>query len=116
MSDFLTIQGGARLQGEVVAAGAKNAALPLLITTLLTAEKCKFTNVPDLQDVSITLKLLEHFGALVERGKNSVTISVPVLRATEASYSLVKGLTSIFLGACSFAGKGACCTSCTSWR
>ncbi len=67
MSEYLEITGGNPLKGEVKIGGAKNAALPQLMATLLTAEKCIFHNVPNLEDVTIALHLLEHFGAEVER-------------------------------------------------
>jgi UDP-N-acetylglucosamine 1-carboxyvinyltransferase len=61
--DKLLIRGGRRLEGEVAISGAKNAALPELCAALLTAEPVTLTNVPRLQDVSTTLKLLRNMGA-----------------------------------------------------
>ena len=60
--DKLLIKGGRPLQGEVVISGAKNAALPELCAALLTAEPVTLTNVPRLQDVNTTLKLLRMMG------------------------------------------------------
>ncbi len=67
--DKLLIRGGRRLEGEVVISGAKNAALPELCAALLTAEPVTLTNVPRLQDVSTTLKLLRNMGAKAERSE-----------------------------------------------
>ena len=51
--------GGVALNGEVTIAGAKNAALPILCASLLTADPIELFNVPDLQDVRTMLKLLQ---------------------------------------------------------
>ena len=55
----LKIIGGQRLVGEVRVSGAKNAALPILAASLLTAEDLVLHNVPDLSDVPTIIKLLE---------------------------------------------------------
>ena len=65
--DKLTIRGGTRLAGEVTVSGAKNAALPILAASLLTADELIIDNVPQLQDVSTTLKLLRQMGVAVEQ-------------------------------------------------
>ena len=67
--DKLLIRGGRRLEGEVTISGAKNAALPELCAALLTAEPVTLTNVPRLQDVGTTLKLLRNMGVKAERSE-----------------------------------------------
>jgi len=84
------------LSGTIRASGAKNAALPLLIASLLTSETCEFRNVPNLEDVNLTLHLIEHFGGEVEFFGTTARVCVPQLIATEASYSLVKALRASF--------------------
>ncbi len=64
--DKLVIEGGQRLAGEIVVSGAKNAALPILCAGLLSAEPVHLENVPDLQDVRTTLKLLNQMGVRTE--------------------------------------------------
>ena len=64
--DKLLIRGGRRLQGEVTISGAKNAALPDLCATLLSAEPVTWHNVPRLKDVGTTLKLLGNMGVVHE--------------------------------------------------
>ena len=66
MSKF-RIQGGARLHGTVNIHGNKNAATPILAATLLTAEPCRISNVPRIQDVDNMLEIIERFGATVTR-------------------------------------------------
>lgn len=58
----LIIQGGHRLSGSIAASGAKNAALPILIATLLAPGEHRLANVPDLADISSTLSLLGRLG------------------------------------------------------
>ncbi len=96
MSEFIEIVGGTPLRGTVVAGGAKNAGLPILMSTLLTAEECVLTNVPNLTDTSLCLHLLEHFGAEVSFDGNIARVQTKKLLATEASYSLVKALRASF--------------------
>lgn len=89
--DRIVIQGGRRLAGEVPISGAKNAALPLLASTLLSRDECVISNVPRLQDVASILKLLRHLGATVrEEGPGVVGVAAPSLGATDAPYELVK--------------------------
>ncbi len=65
--DKLLIRGGRPLNGEVAISGAKNAALPELCATLLSAEPVMLHNVPQLQDTATIKKLLRHMGAVAER-------------------------------------------------
>ena len=91
--DKLLIRGGHRLQGELLISGAKNAALPELCAALLTAEPVMLHNVPKLQDVATTMRLLRHMGALAERGTDNddqVLIHAGQIHSTEATYELVK--------------------------
>lgn len=96
MSEFIEIIGGTPLSGNVTVGGAKNAGLPLLISTLLTGEECTLTNVPNLTDTSLVIHLLEQFGGDVHYDGSTVTVQTPRLLATEASYSLVKALRASF--------------------
>ncbi len=96
--DKIVVRGGRRLCGEVRVDGAKNAALPILLASLLTPEECVFRNVPDVVDVRTTLRLLEGLGATVERaGDGSVRIRAERLARLEAQYELVKTMRASFL-------------------
>jgi len=91
--DKLLIRGGRPLQGEVTISGAKNAALPELCAALLSAEPVTLANVPRLQDVSTTLRLLRNMGAKAERSESApdtVTIDAGSVTSPEATYDLVK--------------------------
>ncbi|MEY2875557.1 MAG: UDP-N-acetylglucosamine 1-carboxyvinyltransferase, partial [Pseudomonadota bacterium] len=91
--DKLLIRGGRTLQGEVTISGAKNAALPELCATLLTAEPVTLANVPVLKDVATTLKVLAQLGATSTRTAEQpdvVTVDASNITSTEATYDLVK--------------------------
>jgi UDP-N-acetylglucosamine 1-carboxyvinyltransferase len=91
--DKLLIRGGRRLEGEVTISGAKNAALPEICAALLSAEPVTLTNVPRLQDVNTTLKLLRNMGARAERSESqpdAVTVDAGSVTTPEAPYDLVK--------------------------
>ena len=88
--DKIEIQGGRRLAGRVRISGAKNAALPILVSALLTDGWNTFTNVPDLMDIRSTRALLENHGAVVERDGAAVRINAGGLNNFEAPYDLVR--------------------------
>ncbi len=88
--DKLLITGGARLRGEIAISGAKNAALPILCSALLTREPMTFTNVPHLNDIGTLLKLLGTLGVKVERSGDTVTLDASQLGDPIATYDLVK--------------------------
>ena len=60
--DKIEIIGGQRLNGEIAISGAKNAALPLMITSLLTSDTLTLKNIPDLRDVNQLVKILGNHG------------------------------------------------------
>lgn len=88
--DKLKILGGLPLVGEVRAAGAKNAALPILCASLLTADPLELSNVPQLQDIATTIRLLKLLGVKTERDEERLTLQADSLVSTEAPYELVK--------------------------
>lgn len=87
----LRIQGGLPLQGEIAISGAKNAALPILCTALLTADTMRYTNVPQLKDVSTIQKLVQQMGARVMTDNiHEIEITAANLHNLVADYELVK--------------------------
>jgi UDP-N-acetylglucosamine 1-carboxyvinyltransferase len=86
----LSIRGGVPLSGEVRVAGAKNAALPILAASLLTAAPVRITNVPQLNDVSTMVKLLERMGVRAEAGGREVALDARQVAEPFAPYDLVK--------------------------
>jgi len=94
----LIIQGGAPLSGEVRISGAKNAALPILCASLLTAETLKIENVPHLKDVTTMLSLLGQMGIGVSvDGKLGVELTAAQLSCLEAPYEMVKTMRAAIL-------------------
>jgi UDP-N-acetylglucosamine 1-carboxyvinyltransferase len=87
--DKIVVNGGKPLHGDVRISGAKNAALPVLISALLTESPCTFSNIPDLVDIKTTFKLLRNMGVEIE-GDSTVTVSAGKITASEAPYDLVK--------------------------
>ena len=92
--DKLRMVGGTPLRGEVVIAGAKNAALPILCASLLCDEPITLRNVPDLQDVRTMLKLLQEIGVTVSfpdaNSRNHVVLNAANIQSSEATYEMVK--------------------------
>jgi UDP-N-acetylglucosamine 1-carboxyvinyltransferase len=100
--DKIIIEGGQRLAGEVTVSGSKNAALPILISSLLTAEPCVYQSVPHLVDIHTTLKLLAGLGVSVDqeswvRDSGNLTIRAAQVRNFNASYDLVRTMRASFL-------------------
>ena len=92
--DKLRMVGGTPLNGEVVIAGAKNAALPILCACLLTDQPVVLRNVPDLQDVRTMLKLLQEIGVMVDfpsaGDRSHMVLNAAVIKSSEATYEMVK--------------------------
>lgn len=88
----LKVTGGCRLKGEVKASGAKNAALPILAASLLTADDLVLHNVPHLSDIRTMGKLLSGLGMNVERPSDTETVRLNAksLTTLTAPYELVK--------------------------
>ena len=88
--DKVLITGGRRLQGEVEISGAKNSALPIIASTILSADECVLSNVPLLKDIQTIKKLLECMGARIKREGCTLDINTKDLKSCEAPYELVK--------------------------
>lgn len=88
--DKMAVQGGKKLSGEVSTSGAKNAALPILFSTILAEGKHHFSNVPKLKDIESTAELLQSLGCQTERKGHDYEVHVSELKNTEAHYDLVR--------------------------
>jgi UDP-N-acetylglucosamine 1-carboxyvinyltransferase len=100
--DRIIIQGGKPLSGEISVSGAKNAALPILISSLLTPEPCTYQSVPHLADIRTTLKLLSGLGDKSDHqrwldGADELTLQADRIKNFEAPYDLVKTMRASFL-------------------
>ena len=88
--DKLVIEGGFPLKGEVIISGAKNAALPILISSLLCDETLNLQNVPNLQDIKTCIDLLSALGVSVKRQGNDCFLDANDVNNFDAPYELVK--------------------------
>nr|WP_307775397.1 UDP-N-acetylglucosamine 1-carboxyvinyltransferase [uncultured Cetobacterium sp.] len=92
------IIGGKKIEGELTVEGAKNAALPILVATLIEKGTYVLNNVPNLRDIVTLVKLLESLGLEIEKiGTHSYKIVNNGLKSLEASYDLVKKMRASFL-------------------
>ena len=91
--DKFIIQGGNPLNGEVLISGAKNAALPILCSSILADSPCTYTNIPALRDISSITKVLATLGMGIERpDKGCVVVNPTEVISCEAPYELVKSM------------------------
>ncbi|WP_341917911.1 UDP-N-acetylglucosamine 1-carboxyvinyltransferase [Hydrocarboniphaga effusa] len=89
--DKFIIEGNGPLRGEIVASGAKNAALPILCAGLLSDEPLTVTNVPKLWDIGTTRKLLTQMGVTMEQtDSHTYVIDAKPITTCVAPYELVR--------------------------
>lgn len=98
--DKIIIEGGARLKGEVRISGAKNAALPILASTILSPGTNTILNTPGLIDIKTMGKILAHLGAKVEVEEGRVEIDTTHINNPEAPYDLVRSMRASVLVLC----------------
>ena len=70
--EVFKIEGGVPLHGEVPISGSKNAALKMLAAATLTGERCRFTNVPEIEDVRVMSETLQDLGVVVDHPEPNV--------------------------------------------
>lgn len=88
--DKILIKGGSVLNGQAQVSGAKNAALPILFSTLLAEGEHSFDNVPVLKDIESTAELLKSLGCESQREGHTFKVHVNKLKSFEAHYDLVR--------------------------
>ena len=88
---LITVCGGKRLCGKVEISGMKNAALPIIFSTILTKSKCIIENVPNVSDISLSLDILRRLGATVTyyRTRGVAVIDTSTLDKNFATYDIV---------------------------
>jgi UDP-N-acetylglucosamine 1-carboxyvinyltransferase len=90
MMDKILVEGGRSLKGQVRISGAKNAALPILVSSLLAEGSNTYTNVPDLKDIESIKELLSSLGARAETQGNTVYVDTGRILSYEAPYDVVR--------------------------
>ncbi len=88
--DKIIITGNGPLHGEVRVAGAKNAALPIIAASLLSAEPLHINNIPGVRDIDTALKLLTLLGCIAERSGTDLALDTSKVHSVYAPYELVK--------------------------
>ncbi|MFV7791071.1 UDP-N-acetylglucosamine 1-carboxyvinyltransferase [Aliarcobacter lanthieri] len=88
--EYLKIIGNKKISGEVSISGAKNAALPLIASTILGKNKITINNLPNVADINTFLKLISKLGGTFQKDKNSAIIDTSSIDNTTATYDIVK--------------------------
>ena len=88
--ECLKVRGFQNLKGSVKISGAKNAALPLLASTILSANKINISNLPNVVDINTLLKLLGMLGSTYSNNNDILTIDSTSITQTKATYDIVK--------------------------
>lgn len=104
MSKFI-IQGGKKLYGEVKISGSKNAALPIIASTILNQGKTTLYNVPDIQDVKTMFEILTEIGADVSKKNNKIIIDTSKIHRYEIPEKLMRQMRSSVILAGALLGK-----------
>ncbi len=87
--DYLEIEGGHKLSGEITISGAKNSALAIIAATILSDKPVTLKNLPNVVDIRTMLKLLTMLGAKVEHNDTVATIDCSSINSTKAVYEIV---------------------------
>lgn len=88
------INGGKKLHGEVTISGSKNASLPILAATIISGKTTKLYNVPNIEDVRTTIKILEYLGCKIKKDKNKLIINTKDMKKTTIPDELMRKLRS----------------------
>ncbi len=88
--EYLKIIGQKPLQGEVTISGAKNAALPLIASTILAKNEVNICNMPNVVDINTLLKLIDKLGGSFTKTEDCIKIDTSKLHNTTATYDIVK--------------------------
>jgi UDP-N-acetylglucosamine 1-carboxyvinyltransferase len=99
MSRFV-VAGGARLSGEIVVEGSKNAVLPILAASLLNGGTSVIKNCPRLRDVEVMIEILRKIGCKATIEQDVITIDSSLIRETQIPVELAAEMRSsiIFMG------------------
>jgi len=87
--DYLEIEGGYKLNGEITISGAKNSALAIIAATILSDKPVTLKNLPNVVDIRTMLKLLTMLGAKVEHNDTVAKIDCSSINSTKAVYEIV---------------------------
>jgi len=104
MAKYL-IEGGKKLEGEIIAAGSKNASLPIIAACILSGKTTNLYNVPNIQDTKITLEILSLLGCKTSRKNGKIIIDSGTMQKTEIPKELMHKLRSSVILAGAILGR-----------
>ena len=90
--DRIIIKGKAKLFGSISVKGSKNAALPILVSSLLSNEDLELYNVPEFEDIRNMKKILMQYGILMKENSTQLTINAKNITNQVADYDIVRKL------------------------
>ena len=99
------IQGGNKLEGEINASGSKNASLPIIAASILSGKNTILYNVPNIQDIKITLEILRLLGCKTDRKNGKIIIDSCDMEKTEIPKDLMHKLRSSVILAGAILGR-----------
>lgn len=99
------IQGGNKLEGEIIASGSKNASLPIIAASILNGKNTTLYNVPNIQDIKITLEILRLLGCKTDRKNGKIIIDSCGMEKTEIPKDLMHKLRSSVILAGAIVGR-----------
>ena len=88
--DKLIIKGKQKLKGSISVHGSKNAALPILVATLLSNKKIVLSNIPKVDDIRNMIKLLKKYNSKITENKSNININNKNLQNISADYDIVR--------------------------
>ena len=93
MSEYI-IEGGKKLEGDVIVSGSKNASLPIIAGTILSGKVSKLYNIPKIQDTQITLEILQQLGCKIRRNSGKIEINTKQMNKTIIPEDMMKKMRS----------------------
>ena len=99
------IEGGKKLEGTVSISGSKNASLPIIAGTILSAKTSKLYNVPNIHDTQITLKILKLLGCKVKKNRGKIEINTKGMNKTEIPEDMMRQMRSTVIMAGAIIGR-----------
>mgnify|MGYP001480429053 CR=1 FL=1 len=88
--DKLIISGKNKLKGSIDVHGAKNAALPILVSSLLNSNELTLSNIPKVDDIDNMIKLLKYYGVKIKKNNNSIVLNSSQIKNISADYDIVR--------------------------
>ncbi len=95
--EYIEIDGGKELYGEISVSGSKNSALPILACSLLSDKPISLSNVPNLLDIKSMINLIESLGTKAEKKNHKFFLNTKNIKSHEANYNLVRKMRASFL-------------------